>query len=400
MMHNSAEAETESFDFDELVDRTRIDSLKWNGLEDELPMWVADMDFKVAPAIIEALHARVDNGTFGYTVVPDRYRACVANWWRRRHGLEVDPGNVLFSTGVIPALTAAIASLTSVGEFALVTAPVYNNFYDAIHNAGRRVMESPLIYDGKTYRFDFDDLDRRLADPCVTLLVLCNPHNPGGMVWTRDDLAQVGELCSKHRVTVISDEIHCDIMHPGVRHVPFAAASELCRSISVTLSSASKAFNVAGLQSAYAFADDPLIRNRVAHGFAKNAVADPNDFAIVSTIAAYDQSEAWLDAVCAYIQQSKDYARAAINDAVCEVHVLDADCSYLPWIDCSALLARRPGTTSADFADFLQRETGLRLSPGTIYGAGGEHFVRMNLGTQRSRVEDGVARFIEGCRRW
>lgn len=402
-----------AFDFDTPIDRRGIGSLKWDCGEDELPMWVADMDFAAAPAIMRALRERVERGTFGYSIIPDDYRRSVAGWWQRRHGVAFDPDHVVFVTGVIPALTSIIRSLTNVGERVVVQSPVYNNFYSSIQNTGRRVAENRLIFDGEGYRVDFDDLERLLKDDRTTLMVLCNPHNPGGAVWDRETLARIGEACACNRVTVVSDEIHCDVMRPGMRHVPFAAASDVCRSISVTLGSPSKAFNVAGLQSAYAIADDLLIRNRMERGFNNDEIAEPNDFAIAATIAAYDEGAAWLDAACAYIQRSKDYARDAINAAACGVRALDSDATYLLWLDCRALLARRGGGGAdasdaaaskapcaapvADLVAFLRRETGLILSSGDIYGTGGEGFIRMNLGTQRCRVEDGVRRFIEGC---
>lgn len=412
-----------AFDFDAPIDRRGIGSLKWDCGEDELPMWVADMDFAAAPAIMRALRERVERGTFGYSIIPDDYRRSVAGWWQRRHGVSFDPDHVVFVTGVIPALTSIIRSLTNVGERVVVQSPVYNNFYSSIQNAGRRVAENRLVFDGEGYRVDFDDLERCLKDDRTTLMVLCNPHNPGGAVWDRETLARIGEACARNRVTVVSDEIHCDVMRPGMHHIPFAAASDVCRSISVTLGSPSKAFNVAGLQSAYAIADDLLIRNRVERGFNNDEIAEPNDFAIAATIAAYDEGAAWLDAACVYIQRSKDYARDAINAAARGVRALDSDSTYLLWLDCRELLTRCGGSGDAvgteassgvfggvsdaskapcaapvaDLVAFLRRETGLILSSGEIYGTGGEGFIRMNLGTQRCRVEDGVRRFIEGC---
>ncbi len=388
----------ERFDFDTLVDRRGIGSLKWDCAEGELPMWVADMDFEAAPPIMRALHERVERGTFGYSVIPETYRESVAGWWRRRHGIVFDPKHIIFVTGVIPALVSAIRSLTNMGERVVVQSPVYNNFFNSIENSGRRVSENCLLFDGERYQIDFDDLEARFADDRTTLLVLCNPQNPGGAVWSREDLARIGELAARYRVTVISDEIHCDVMRPGTRHVPFAAASDTCRAISVTLGSPSKAFNIAGLQSAYAIADDLLIRQRVERGFNNDEIAEPNDFAIAGTVAAYDEGEPWLDAVCAYLFENADYACDAINRAEIGVHALDCDATYLLWLDCLDLLAARDGASVAELVGFLRTRTGLILSSGDIYGAGGEGFIRMNLGTQRSRVEDGVARFVEGCR--
>lgn len=388
----------QKFDFDTLVDRRGIGSLKWDCSENELPMWVADMDFEVAPSIMEALRCRVDNGTFGYSIVADEYRISVANWWERRHGIAFGPAHIAFAVGVIPALISCIRSLSNAGDFVVVQSPVYNNFYTSILNAGRRASENKLVFDGGSYRIDFADLEDRFADQRTSLFVLCNPHNPGGAVWSRDDLARIGELAARHHVTVVSDEIHCDVMRPGTHHTPFAAASETCRQVCVTLGSPSKAFNVAGLQSAYAIVDNARIRDRVKCGFVNDEVSEPNDFAVASTIAAYDESEAWLDAACAYIQDNKEYAVSAINAAECGARALDCDSTYLIWVDCRELLAEVGCDSSAELVRSLRSETGLILSPGDFYGTGGNGFVRMNLGTQHARVKDGVARFIEGCR--
>ncbi|RYN13703.1 bifunctional beta-cystathionase/maltose regulonrepressor [Bifidobacterium animalis subsp. animalis] len=384
--------------FDSPVDRTGIFSMKWDVADGELPMWVADMDFRTAPAISEALAERVGNGTFGYTDVPREWNEAVADWWLRRYGVTVDPEHVVFTTGVIPAISSLVRSLTNVAEKVVLQPPVYNIFTNSIVNNGRRVLNNPLRYEHGVYSMDFEDLERKLADPLTRLMILCNPQNPSGNVWSDGDLARVGELCAKHHVTVVSDEVHGDIVRPGVTHMPFAAVNELNRSICVTCSSPSKAFNVAGLQSAYFICDDDGLRARAVRGVNTDEVAEPNDFAVFSTIAAYTDGGAWLDDLCRVVQRNKDYVSAQLDEHAHDMlHMVASDSTYLAWIDCSGLLDRVGDADAERFCGFLRSHTGLVLSYGGIYGENGSRFVRMNLGTRADLVIDGTARLLAGA---
>lgn len=384
--------------FDSPVDRTGIFSMKWDVADGELPMWVADMDFRTAPAISEALTERVSNGTFGYTDVPREWNEAVADWWLRRYGVTVDPEHVVFTTGVIPAISSLVRSLTNVAEKVVLQPPVYNIFTNSIVNNGRRVLNNPLRYEHGVYSMDFDDLEHKLADPLTHLMILCNPQNPSGNVWSDGDLARVGELCAKHHVTVVSDEVHGDIVRPGVTHMPFAAVNELNRSICVTCSSPSKAFNVAGLQSAYFICDDDGLRARAVRGVNTDEVAEPNDFAVFSTIAAYTDGGAWLDDLCRVVQRNKDYVSAQLDEHAHDMlHMVASDSTYLAWIDCSGLLDRVGDANAERFCGLLRSHTGLVLSYGGIYGENGSRFVRMNLGTRADLVIDGTARLLAGA---
>lgn len=384
--------------FDSPVDRTGIFSMKWDVADGELPMWVADMDFRTAPAISEALAERVGNGTFGYTDVPRELNEAVADWWLRRYGVTVDPEHVVFTTGVIPAISSLVRSLTNVAEKVVLQPPVYNIFTNSIVNNGRRVLNNPLRYEHGVYSMDFEDLERKLADSLTRLMILCNPQNPSGNVWSDGDLARVGELCAKHHVTVVSDEVHGDIVRPGVTHMPFAAVNELNRSICVTCSSPSKAFNVAGLQSAYFICDDDGLRARAVRGVNTDEVAEPNDFAVFSTIAAYTDGGAWLDDLCRVVQRNKDYVSAQLDEHAHDMlHMVASDSTYLAWIDCSGLLDRVGDANAERFCGFLRSHTGLVLSYGGIYGENGSRFVRMNLGTRADLVIDGTARLLAGA---
>lgn len=384
--------------FDSPVDRTGIFSMKWDVADGELPMWVADMDFRTAPAISEALAERVGNDTFGYTDVPREWNEAVADWWLRRYGVTVDPEHVVFTTGVIPAISSLVRSLTNVAEKVVLQPPVYNIFTNSIVNNGRRVLNNPLRYEHGVYSMDFEDLERKLADPLTRLMILCNPQNPSGNVWSDGDLVRVGELCAKHHVTVVSDEVHGDIVRPGVTHMPFAAVNELNRSICVTCSSPSKAFNVAGLQSAYFICDDDGLRARAVRGVNTDEVAEPNDFAVFSTIAAYTDGGAWLDDLCRVVQRNKDYVSAQLDEHAHDMlHMVASDSTYLAWIDCSGLLDRVGDANAERFCGFLRSHTGLVLSYGGIYGENGSRFVRMNLGTRADLVIDGTARLLAGA---
>lgn len=384
--------------FDSPVDRTGIFSMKWDVADGELPMWVADMDFRTAPAISEALAERVGNGTFGYTDVPREWNEAVADWWLRRYGVTVDSEHVVFTTGVIPAISSLVRSLTNVAEKVVLQPPVYNIFTNSIVNNVRRVLNNPLRYEHGVYSMDFEDLGRKLADPLTRLMILRNPQNPSGNVWRDSDLARVGELCAKHHVTVVPDEVHGDIVRPGVTHMPFAAVNELNRSICVTCSSPSKAFNVAGLQSAYFICDDDGLRARAVRGVNTDEVAGPNDFAVFSTIAAYADGGAWLDDLCRVLQRNKDYVSTQLDEHAHDMlHMVASDSTYLAWIDCSGLLDRVGDANAERFCGFLRSHTGLVLSYGGIYGENGSRFVRMNLGTRADLVIDGTARLLAGA---
>lgn len=273
------------YDFDTVPDRRGTDSLKWE-TAGELPMWVADMDFRTAPEIAAALNARLARDVFGYGIVPGAWYDAVCGWWETRHGFRMEKDWLLFCTGVVPALSSAVRKLTSVGENVLVQTPVYNIFFNSIVNNGRNVVESPLVYDGG-YRIDFADLEEKMSDPQTTLMLLCNPHNPVGKIWDRETLAHIGRLAAEHHVTVVSDEIHCDLTDPGREYVPFASASEICRGLSVTCIAPTKAFNLAGLQTAAVCVPDPVLRHKMWRALNTDEVAEPNSFAVPAAIAAF-----------------------------------------------------------------------------------------------------------------
>lgn len=383
------------YDFDTVINRRGGDAIKWDVPERELPMWVADMDFATAPEITEALSARLSQGVFGYSNVPKAWRAAYAGWWRERHGLAMDPEALVFCTGVIPAISSTVRKLTTPNEKVIIQTPVYGTFYNCIRNNGCRELESPLLYDGRSYSMDLEDLEREMSDPQATLMLLCNPQNPAGKIWDRETLAKVGELAKKYHVTVVSDEIHCDITAPGTSYVPFASVSDECREVSITCIAPTKAFNLAGVQTAAVYVPDRTLRHKVWRAINTDEVAEPNVFATVAAIAAFEKGGAWLDELREYVWENRRRVTEALAEALPEVRVVDGDATYLLWIDVSAL-----GGNSSEIAAFLRRETGLYLSQGMQYGTGGEHHLRLNAACPRKLCEDGITRLIRGLKLW
>ena len=375
------------YDFDTPVDRSGTNSLKWDVAPGELPMWVADMDFLTAPAVREAVLHRAQHGIYGYSILPDAWAEAYRTWWRERHHLEFDADSLIFCTGVIPAISTAVRKLTTPAEKVLIQSPVYNIFYNSILNNGRVVLDNPLRYDGTRFEIDWEDLEEKLADPQTSLMILCNPHNPVGKIWPKETLARIGELCAKYHVTVISDEIHCDITKPGREYVPFASASETCRRISVTCIAPTKAFNFAGLQTAAVMVPEENLRHKMWRALNTAEVAEPNVFAVDAAIAAFTKGGEWLDAMRAYVDGNKQLAEEVIGKKIPQIRVTPSEATYLLWLDCSAVTE-----DSRELAGDIRRKTGLYLSDGAQYGGSGKTFLRMNAACPRSVMEDGLQR--------
>lgn len=379
------------YDFDKPVDRRNTHSLKWDVKENELPMWVADMDFRTAPEILTAIQKRAAHGVFGYSIVPEEWYRAYTGWWGRRHGFSMEKDWLIFCTGVVLAISSMVRKLTTVGENVLIQTPVYNIFFNSIVNNGRNMIESPLRYDGNTYQMDFEDLERKFSDPQTALMILCNPHNPVGRIWSREELGQVGELCRKYHVTVISDEIHCDLTAPGQEYVPFASVSESCRNNSITCIAPTKAFNLAGLQTAAVAVPDPNLRHKVWRGLNTDEVAEPNSFAVEAAVAAFTEGEAWLDALREYIQENKNFVEDYLKKEVPQIRPVSSQATYLMWLDC-----RNMQGCAAEFTQYLREHTGLYLSEGRQYGECGSTFIRMNIACPRSLLKDGLKRLAKG----
>ena len=381
------------YNFDEPVNRRNTHSLKWDVKEQELPMWVADMDFQTAPEIQEAIRERAAHGVFGYSIVPEEWYQAYMGWWERRHHFSMEKEWLVFCTGVVPAISSMVRKLTTAGENVLVQTPVYNIFFHSIVNNGRNIAENPLRYDGNTYQMDFEDLERKLSDPQTTLMILCNPHNPVGRIWSREELEQVGELCRKYHVTVISDEIHCDLTSPGQEYIPFASVSENCKNTSITCMAPTKAFNLAGLQTAAVAVPNPNLRHKVWRRLNTDEVAEPNSFAVEAAVAAFTKGEAWLDSLREYIQENKNFVESFLKKEDLHIRLVPSQATYLLWLDC-----REMHGCAAEFTQYLRKHTGLYLSEGQQYGESGCSFIRMNIACPRSRLENGMKRLAEGAR--
>ncbi len=383
---------SERFDFDKKTDRLHTDSVKWDIFEEGvLPMWVADMDFEVAPSIKEALSKRVETGIFGYQTVPDEFYSSYISWWKRRHGFEIEKDWIIYSQGVVASISAAVRRLTEVGNNVVVMSPVYNIFYNSILNNGRRVLANDLVYENGEYNIDFEDLERKLSLEETSLLILCNPHNPVGRIWTREELERIGELCYRYDVTVISDEIHCDIVTPGKKVIPFASVNDINKKISVTCLAPTKCFNIAGLHTSCVVIPDKRLRHLVDRGLNTSEVAEPNSFSIDASIAAFNGGEEWLDQMNEYVYENKKLVYSYIEENIPQLKVIKGDATYLMWVDISEV-----EEDSVKFVDYLLENYKVRFSDGHEYGENGKSFIRINVATQRERVIEGLNRLKAG----
>jgi cystathionine beta-lyase len=378
------------YDFDELVVRRGTGCVKWDESPDDeiIPLWVADMDFKAAPAIQDAIRKRAEHGVFGYTVVEDDYYEAVISWFQRRHDWTIRREEILYTTGVVPAMSVAIKALTMPGEKVLILSPDYNCFFSSVRNNGCEVLETALLRVGDSFEVDWEDFETKCADEKTTVFLLCNPHNPCGRVWTAKELELMNDICLRHGVKVVSDEIHCELVMPGYRFQPFAAVSEACRENSVILNSPSKSFNIAGLQAANIICSQPDWRRRLDRAININEVCDLNPFGPVALKAAYNESEDWIDELNQYLWGNYQALCEFVEANIPQWKVCKLEGTYLPWIDISAM-----NTTAQDLCDKLLDEAKVWLNPGTMYGPhSGEGYIRINIATQRSRLVEALNR--------
>ena len=381
------------YDFDHITARRGTNCYKWDEPEEDgvIPMWVADMDFPAAPAIQEALQKRLNHGIFGYTMVPDSYYDAITSWFSRRHGWQIEKDWIHYTTGVVPAVSCTLKALTLPGENVLVQTPVYNCFFSSIKNSGCNITESPLKRQGDTYIIDFEDFERQCADEKTTVFLLCNPHNPGGRVWKKDELERMNDICMKHHVRVVSDEIHCELVMPGNRFTPFASVSDACRDNSIILNSPSKSFNIAGLQIANIICKNPTWRRRINRAININEVCDVNPFGPVALQAAYNESGEWLDELNQYLWENYLTLKQFFSKELPQVEVFRLEGTYLVWIDITAT-----GLTSDEATERLLKEGKVMVSSGTLYGKqAGEGFLRLNIACPRSVMMEGLKRIAD-----
>ena len=416
------------YDFDEIINRRGTGCVKWdemptddsplsqegNGRESAvIPMWVADMDFMTAPAIIEALQKRVAHGVFGYTEVPESYYQSIISWFHRRHGWNIERDWIQYTSGVVPALSVIVKAFTEPGDEVIVQTPVYNCFFSSVRNNGCKIVSSMLsmslcqsnihnsdasseansganagVKAGPTlsYSMDFEDLERKASSPKAKMLILCNPHNPAGRVWTREELARVYNICKEHGVIVVSDEIHNELTYRGQRYVPYATVCNMDNAIICT--SPSKSFNTAGLQIANIICADPSWRRRIDRAININEVCDVNPFGVVALQAAYNESEKWLDQLCEYIYQNYEALCEFFAQELPLFAVTKLEGTYLVWVD-----IRSTGLSSDALTQLLLDKGKVRVNSGTMYGAeAGEGFIRLNIACPRSQMMEALRR--------
>ncbi|MCH5311631.1 MAG: pyridoxal phosphate-dependent aminotransferase [Prevotella sp.] len=376
------------YNFDKDTKRKGTNCYKWDVTDDRevIPMWVADMDFQTAPAIIEALKNRVEHGVFGYTKVPDEYYNAITNWFDRRHGWKIEKDWILYTTGVVPAVSVAIKAMTEPGDGVILHTPAYNCFFSSIRNNGCKVVESPLLNDDGHFSIDYKQLETLCSDKSNKVLLLCNPHNPTGRLWTREELQRVYDICHKHKVSIIADEIHCELTYNGERYVPFGTITD----DAVILGSPSKAFNIAGLQIANIICKDESMRMRIDKAININEVCDVNPFGVLALMAAYNEGEQWLDELCQYIWGNYQALCRFMAENLPQVKITPLQSTYLVWADCSYL-----GIKSEELANKLENEGKVKFSPGTMYGDTGEGFLRINIACPRERMMEGLRRMAD-----
>ena len=383
------------YDFDTILDRQHTNSEKWDVKPGELPMTTADMDFKTAPEIMQAMKDKINAGAFGYEYPSQEYFDAVAHWYKIEHNAEAQTSWMRFATGVIPSITASVNHLSHTGDNVLLMEPVYNTFYNSILNSGRHALARQLKYDRSTYTYsvDWDDLEEKMSNPLTTLMILCNPHNPTGYVWSRDELMRIIKLAQKYGVIVISDEIHGDLVLKGPDYTPTFSLPEEYRQNLVTLVSTSKTFNVAALHAATGIVANPILREHFTRAINKYEVAEPNLLAIPGTIAAYTQGADWLHQLKKYLLDNREYLEQFISDNLPQLHVVPGTATYLVWIDVSEVTK-----DSNALAQKIRQETGLIINPGTYYHGNGNEFIRINIAYPLAQIKDGLTRLAKAIK--
>ena len=378
------------YNFDHTPQRRGTNCVKWDTAEAQgaIPMWVADMDFCVAKPITDALMHRVEHGVFGYTQVPDAYYDAIISWFQRRHDWHIQREWIQYTSGVVPALSVVVKALTQPGDKVLILTPVYNCFFSSIRNNGCETAESALVYEDGTYHVDFEDMERKAADPSVKLFILCNPHNPAGRVWTPEELRKMNEICLKHGVKVVADEIHCELVMPGYRFTPFASVSKECLDNAITCNSPSKSFNTAGLQIANIICNDAETRDRIDRAININEVCDVNPFGVEALMAAYNESEEWIDQLCLYLYENYNALCEFFKMKMPQLTVTKLEGTYLVWVDIRPL-----GISSDELSEKLLREGHVLVNSGTMYGReAGEGFIRINIACSRQQMMEALDR--------
>lgn len=381
-----------NINFNQEINRSNTASLKWDfteqrfGEKDLLPMWVADMDFASPTEIVNALTKRAQHPVYGYTAPTDEVYNSTINWMKQKHHWDIQKEWITFSAGVVSGFTTAILAFSEPGDKVLIQTPVYTPFFDSVKSNNRVLIENPLKYEESTLKIDFDDLEAQLQDN-VKLFLLCSPHNPGGMVWSREDLRKIGDLCVKYNVLIISDEIHADLCLPGFTHYPIASLSKEIADITITLMAPSKTFNVAGIQASIIICENKKLKQTLNQKQHQLAFHGLNLFALEVIKASYNHCDYWLEEVIHYIQKNVDTVHHFIQMELPEIKMVVPEASYLVWLDCTAL-----GLSDQELKQRLINKGKIAVSPGISYGKGGEGFIRLNVGCTHETVQEGLKR--------
>lgn len=379
------------FDFDKVNNRRNTGSLKWNVKEGVLPMWVADMDFQTAPATKRAIQERAATGIYGYAEPSEEWYNAYISFFKDTHGFEIERDWLLFCLGVVPTISSSVRKLTSIGDYVVVTPPVYNIFYNSIVNNARVPLEVPLINEDNHYRMDFEGLETAFSNPKTTLFILCNPANPIGRIWTKEELAKIGFLAKKYGVIVLSDEIHGEIVEPGKSYVPFLSVNDINKEVGFAAISVTKAFNLAGIQTSAIVIPNEDIRAKVNRQINTDEVAEGNVFSYLAASTALNKGREWLKELNAYLFNNRKIAEAFIQERLPELSFSKGEATYLLWIDCRKIAAH-----SKELEEFLLDKANLYLSSGEAYGKTGDGYLRMNLACPKETLLEGLRRLENG----
>lgn len=383
-----------TYNFDKIINRKGTNCLKYDFAVERgkpaevLPLWVADMDFQVSEEITKSLHAAVEHGIYGYTQPKDPYYNAIMNWMKKNHQWETKREWIVKTPGVVFALGAAVKAFTKPGDAVLIQNPVYYPFTNIIRDNDRRVIDNTLVYEkrvteGKSqYSIDYEDFERKIVQENIKLFILCNPHNPVGRVWTREELQYLGEICLRHHVIVVSDEIHNDFVYPGFEHTVFANVDPRFAEFTVTCTAPSKTFNLAGLQISNIFIPNETLREAFQKEIDKTGYDEPNALGAVACEAAYRGGQEWLDQLRAYLLENLNFLRAYLQEKIPQIHLVEPEGTYLVWLDCSEL-----GISGKELDQFIVEKAGLWLDGGVMFGPSGADFQRVNIACPRATLE-------------
>lgn len=379
------------YDFDEIVPRKDTDCVKYDnvkeifGTDDIIPMWVADMDWKTPPFIIDAMRKQLDHGVLGYSILSNRWKPAIQSWVSRHYGWDIQPEEIAFVGGIVPAIAFALQCFTKTGDRVLIQPPVYHPYHNVTIELGRTLVTNPLKLVNGQLEIDFEDFEEKVKE--CKLFLLCNPHNPCGRVWSREELQRMSDICVKNNVLVISDEIHCDMALKGYKHTPFATVSEDAKNYCITFMAASKTFNIAGLKSSYHIIQNEEIRNQYNEFLRKSELDSAHIFATLPVAIAYDEGDEWLEQMLEYVDANIDYMEEYLKRYMPKLGMIRPQASYLVFLD-----ARGLGMPHDKMVEFFIRETKVGMNNGAMFGQGGEGFMRMNLGCPRATLKQALDR--------